>query len=193
MIYRFFHAFFNLLFRTLFGYSISGKNHLPPRGPFIICANHTSWFDPPLAGCIIPAKNKVHFMAKEELFHIRVLGWIIKKMGAFPVRRSTADRKAIRQALRILEEGGVVGLFPEGTRIKTGELGKPLQGAALIPMKSQKPVVPVAIKWPPGPFKRIRVAIGAPVVFQGSGKGSLEEISAQIMEEIRKQWVSLTP
>ncbi len=193
MIYRFFHFFFNLLFRTFFGYRISGKNHLPSRGPFIICANHTSWFDPPLTGCIVPAKNRVHFMAKEELFHILFLGWIIKKMGAFPVRRNTADRKAIRQALQILEAGGVVGLFPEGTRIKTGALGKPMQGAGLIAVKSQKPVVPVAIKWPPGLFKRIQVAIGEPVVFQGKRKGSLEEVSGQIMEEIRKQWVSLTP
>ncbi len=193
MIYRFIRLFFYFFFRTFFGYRISGKNHLPPRGPFIICANHTSWFDPPLAGCIVPAKNQVHFMAKEELFHILFLGWMIKKMGAFPVRRKTADRKAIRQALQILEAGGVVGLFPEGTRIKTGELGKPMQGAGFIAVKSQKPVVPVAIKWPPGLFKRIQVAIGEPVVFQGGGKGSLEEVSAQIMEEIRKQWVSLTP
>lgn len=193
MIYRFFHFFFNLLFRLFFGYRISGNHHLPNRGPFIICANHTSWFDPPLTGCIIPAKHRVHFMAKEELFQIIVLGWMIKKMGAFPVRRNTADRKAIRQAMKILESGGVVGLFPEGTRIKTGELGKPMQGAALIAVKSQKPVVPMAIKWPSGLFKRIQVAIGEPVIFKGSGKGSLDQVSTQIMDEIRKQWVSLTP
>ncbi len=191
MLYRFFHLLFSLFFKVFYGYQVRGYENIPPEGPFIICANHTSWFDPPLTGCLVPVNNQVHFMAKEELFAFPVLGFIIKRLGAFPVKRNTADRKAIRQALKILESGGVVGLFPEGTRIKTGELGKPLQGAALIAIKSDKPVVPMAIKWPPKLFQPVTVSIGAPVTFQSEGKGALETVSNQIMDEIKKQWVTL--
>lgn len=191
MLYCFFHFIFNIFFKIFYGYQITGYENFPQNGPFIICANHTSWFDPPLTGCIVPVKNKVHFMAKEELFDVPVLGGIIKRLGAFPVKRNTADRNAIRQALKLLEAGGIVGLFPEGTRIKTGELGKPLQGAALIAIKSQKLVVPVAIKWPPRLFQPVKVSVGAPVYFKGSGKGILDTVSNQIMDEIKKQWVTL--
>ena len=189
--YRFFHFCFNVFFKIFYGYRIMGQENLPQNGPFIICANHTSWFDPPLTACIVPVHHQVHFMAKEELFNILLLGQIIIKLGAFPVKRNTADRKAIRSALNILEKGGIIGLFPEGTRIKTGELGKPLQGAALIALKSQKPVVPVAIKWPPKLFHPVKVSIGSPVYFQGNGKGILDNVSIKIMDEIKKQWIIL--
>jgi 1-acyl-sn-glycerol-3-phosphate acyltransferase len=193
MIYRFFHFFFNLLFRTFFGYRISGKNHLPSRGPFIICANHTSWFDPPLTGCIVPAKNRVHFMAKEELFHILFLGWIIKKNGGLSGPAEHGRPQGHTPGPADFRSRRGCGVIPGRHQDKNRGVGKAHAGCRPYCREKSKPVVPVAIKWPPGLFKRIQVAIGEPVVFQGKRKGSLEEVSGQIMEEIRKQWVSLTP
>ena len=84
-------------------------------------------------------------MAKAELFRIPVLGFLIRELGAFPVQRGAADRSAIRRALRILNDGGVVGVFPEGTRNRRGEVLNPQGGAALIALKAGVPVLPAAI------------------------------------------------
>ncbi len=84
-------------------------------------------------------------MAKEELFKIPVFGWVIKKFKAFPVKRGNADRAAIRFAINLLEKGEILGIFPEGTRSKTGQLGEIGQGAALIIAKSGAAVVPTAL------------------------------------------------
>jgi 1-acyl-sn-glycerol-3-phosphate acyltransferase len=126
-------------------------------------------------------------MAKEELFKIFILGYIITKLYAFPVKRNTADRAAIRRALQVLEEGDILALFPEGTRIKTKELGSPHHGAALIALKSHKPVIPVFIKWPSRFFKPVKVGIGSLIYFKEEGKLKsevLEKVSFRIMEEI---------
>lgn len=193
MIYRIMHFLFSLYFSFFYRWKFYGRENLPAKGPYIICANHTSWFDPPLVGCMVPSRNKVRFMAKEELFRTFLFGNIIRRMGAFPVKRNTADKRAIKQALMLLEKGEILGLFPEGTRSRTGELGEPHLGAALIALKSKKPVLPVAIKWPPKIFQPVKVSIGPLIYFHEEGKikEKLEEVSLQIMEQIRKQLLSL--
>lgn len=187
-IYALGHLFFSLYFKLFFRWSFRGLENVPAEGPFIICSNHTSWFDPPLVGCMLPRKNKVFFMAKEELFDIIILGKIIRKMGAFPVKRDEADRKAITFALKVLQEGNILALFPEGTRSKDGSIGEPFQGPAMIALKSKKPVLPVAIKWPSRVFLPVKVNIGPPVVFDEERKikkDLLDKTSTKIMEEIR--------
>jgi len=152
---------FSLLFALLFlGWRVEGRDNLPAEGGAILCSNHISWWDPPLVGCVV--KRRVHFMAKEELFKIPILGSILPALGAFPVRRGTPDRSAIRQALQVLKDGQVLGIFPEGTRSKTGHLQKAEPGTALLAIKSQAPLVPVAILGPYRLFRPIRVRIGAP-------------------------------
>jgi 1-acyl-sn-glycerol-3-phosphate acyltransferase len=187
MFYNFAKGFFSVLFKYFYLWEFYGRENLPSDGPYIICSNHTSWFDPPLIGSMV--KNKVYFMAKEELFKIFILGFLIKKLDAFPVKRNTADRAAIRCALQVLSEGEVLALFPEGTRNKTGELGEPHHGAALIALKSKMPVLPVAIKWPRRIFMPVKVNIGPLIYFNEEGKIKgkvLEKVSASIMKEIKK-------
>ncbi len=187
MFYRFSHALFSAYFRVLFRWKIYGRENIPENGPYIICANHTSWFDPPLTGCVIPSNQMVHFMAKEELFHTFLLGYLIRRLGAFPVRRDTADRRSVRLALEILQKNGVLGLFPEGTRSKTGELGEPFHGPAHIALKSKVPVLPMAILWPPRVFQPVRVNIGPLMHFDDRDKikgKDLEEVSSSVMGEI---------
>ena len=189
MFYYFMRSLFYLYFNIFYSLKYEGLENVPPGGPYIICSNHTSWFDPPLLGCLVTGRQEINFMAKEELFKIFLLGPLLNKLKAFPVKRNTADRRAIRRALQVLEDGEILGLFPEGTRVQTGELGKPHHGAALIALKSKKPILPVAIQWPPGPFQPVKINVGALIYFTEGGKirgNVLEKTSVQIMDEIRK-------
>ena len=124
-------------------WKVQGAENMPTEGPVILAINHVSIWDPVVAACCV--SRQVSFMAKEELFSIPILGRIFSKLGAFPVKRGHGDMNAIRQSLAILKGGGVLGLFPEGTRSKNGEIQKGLPGMVLLMEKSQASVVPVKI------------------------------------------------
>ena len=189
LFYRVAKGLFTLYFKCMYSLNVHGLHNLPPQGPFIICANHTSWFDPPMVGCVLSGRNRIYFMAKEELFKVFILGALIKKLGAFPVKRNKADLGAIKHALKLLEKGGILGLFPEGTRTRNGELGELHNGAALIALMSKKPVLPVSVKWPGKIFGAVEVKIGPLIYFNEEGKirgKVLDTASSRIREEIRK-------
>src|SRR5439155_21637482 len=103
-------------------------------GPLIVVSNHFAWVDPVMLGAYFP--RPLIFMAKQELWRRRPIGWIVERYGAFPVRRGEADRGAIRAALGILEAGGALGIFPEGTRSRSGVLSSPHPGAGLLALRS---------------------------------------------------------
>ncbi|NLN19757.1 MAG: 1-acyl-sn-glycerol-3-phosphate acyltransferase [Firmicutes bacterium] len=181
--------------RTYFRERVEGREHVPKTGPFVLAANHVSYIDPVVLGVACP--RPIHFMAKAELFRIPVLGFLIRELGAFPVQRGAADRSAIRRALRILNDGGVVGVFPEGTRNRRGEVLNPQGGAALIALKAGVPVLPAAI-WGTanidGPLhlpKPVRVGVrfgelidlGRPETVDRKG---VDEASMRIMSKIRE-------
>lgn len=159
-LYRFVAGVFGLWLRTVVRVRVVGREHVPRRGAVLFCINHRSWWDIPLAGSLLG--RRVHFMAKTELFRHRVFAALIRSLGAFPVRRDEADRQAMRRALQVLAAGGAVGLFPEGHRSASGELGRGQAGAAYIALASAAPVVPVAIG---GAYRRrgLTVRIGRPV------------------------------
>lgn len=133
-----------LLFKTVFRVRVSGRENLPREGGCIVAANHNSYLDPPLVGSSLP--RKVYFMAKEELFRVPVLGLLLWSIDTFPVRRGVADRQAIKKALALLQKGEVVGIFPEGGRVKPGEIKDGELGAALLALKARVPVVPASIQ-----------------------------------------------
>lgn len=189
MVYRVVRQVFEWVFLLFYRWDVQGQQHIPQEGAFILCANHISWWDPPLVGSL--TKRTVRFMAKEELFKIPVLGKLFPLVRAFPVKRDSADRKAIKTALDTLKSGGAVGIFPEGTRSRTSELLPPQPGVGLIAVKSEAPVVPVAIIGPYRLFRPIQVRIGAPVTFPEyygikSKSEHLEEVAGKIMEEIAR-------
>ncbi|WP_019122479.1 lysophospholipid acyltransferase family protein [Brevibacillus massiliensis] len=159
--YKFFRFLFRKIFAVFFRWQVIGSEHIPKEGPVILCPNHISNWDPPLVGSGM--ERQLHFMAKEELFHIPVLSFLIKKFGAFPVKRGQADRAAIRATLKLLEEGKVFGIFPEGHRSKTGDLGAAMNGAAMFALKSQAAVIPVAIIGPYRLFRPIKIVYGQPL------------------------------
>lgn len=122
---------------------IYGAKKVPMRGPMIVVANHASNFDPPLlSNCM---RRPVSFMAKESLFRVPVLAPAIKAYGAYPVKRGSADRSAIREAMKQLEQGWAVGIFLQGVRTPDGRVPDPKLGAALIAAKAQVPLLPVSL------------------------------------------------
>ena len=142
MLYSIARFVFSTIFAVFFRWRIEGEENIPAGGA-IIAANHISLWDPPLVGTAL--SRSIHFMAKEELFANKLFSSIITALNAFPVKRGSADRNAIRKAIALLTQGELLGLFPEGTRSKTGELGKPEAGVAMIALKANVPIIPTAI------------------------------------------------
>lgn len=130
-------------------------------------------------------------MAKKELFSNFIMSYLLHKAGAFPVDRENADYGAIKKAYQLLREGEILGLFPEGSRSKSGNVQKAHSGAALIAVRSGAPILPVAVKGPYRLFKPVHIYIGCPFVLpplvyedKGEKKALLEEMSNMIMQNI---------
>lgn len=132
-----------VLIRLWFRVRVSGREHVPGEGPAIIAPNHKNFLDPFFVGIATP--RPVRYMAKAELFK-GPLGWFLVRLGAFPVRRGSADAGAIEAARAILHAGQVVVVFPEGTRIEAPDaLGSPHHGADRLATETGAPIVPAAI------------------------------------------------
>lgn len=153
IVWVFFHVFYRI--------SIKGHENIPEDKGALICPNHYHWLDPLFVA--ISFKRPVRFMAKYELFQKPILGFILRKIHAYPVKRGEADLGAIKNTLRILKDKQLVGIFPEGTRIKSGELGKANAGVAVFSIKTGSPAVPVLISGNYIPFTKMKITIGKPV------------------------------
>lgn len=189
MFYRFARLLCRMVLLILRRWEVRGVNNLPSSGGLVVIGNHTSYWDPVAMCCAFP--RVIHFMAKAELFSIPLLGIILKYGYAFPVRRGGSDRNAIRTALQHLQDGKVVGIFPEGTRSKTGEVLDPHLGAAMLALKAGVPILPVGVVGTRGFIGKIRVFIGEPMEFsQFSGKKygrqDLIEVSNRVMDEVTR-------
>jgi 1-acyl-sn-glycerol-3-phosphate acyltransferase len=185
------------ILRVLFRIRVEGFEHVPAAGPVIIAGNHRSYMDPLLVCLASPRKRPVHFMAKIVLFsHGAFFSWMLRMFHAFPVRRGTADREAIGTASDILKRGGVVGIFPEGTRVRGDKVAQPEQGAAFIAMHAGAVIVPVGICGtdriqPPGDKHWHLVPVNTyfaepidPADFDGTRKERLAAITAAVMAGI---------
>ena len=170
----------------IYRFDVKGLDNFPKSGGILICANHIDALDPPVVG--ITAPRPVHFMAKEELFQAPILKPLLPKLNAFPVKRGLSDREALRRALAILKNGDVMGIFPEGTRSKNGELGKGFSGAGFFALKGDADVVPCAIIGPYKPFKRLKVVYGEPIMMQTyrDQKVSADDVTKVIMDRIQQ-------
>jgi len=172
------------ILKSTYRIKVEGLEHFPKDGGVLLCTNHISNFDPPVVG--VTAPRKVLFMAKDELFKVPVLKQLLNNFGTFPVKRGGGDREALRAGLKVLKDGNVLGLFPEGTRSKDGKLGKGQPGAGFFALRSTAAVVPCAIIGPYKSFCTLRVVYGKPInmeEYRGK-KISAEEMTNIIMEEI---------
>ncbi|MCE3201950.1 1-acyl-sn-glycerol-3-phosphate acyltransferase [Paenibacillus sonchi] len=185
MIYVICRGLLRFIYAILFPLKIIGKENVPEEGGVLLCANHISLLDPMTIG--IKLRRQVKYMAKAELFKVPVLGWLIDKLGAFPVKRGGVSKESIKTALNTLRSGHIMGIFPEGTR--NADSGAAKKGAASFALRSGAAVVPAAIVGSYKPFRRMTVIYGAPIdlsSFAGAGSESLEEVTDVIMGRIRE-------
>lgn len=139
ILYRAGWLLFRIISKLVFRIKVSGTEHLPKGGGFIVAANHISYYDPPLVGTW--SRREVYFMAKQELFKSRLFGQILRRVNAMPVRRGRLDRQAMKLALEKIEQGYGLTIFPEGTRSKAGAMLDPKPGIGMIALRAKRPIV----------------------------------------------------
>ena len=144
MLYCFGYWVVRFLYFLFYHIQVEGREHIPTSGGFVLASNHRSYSDPPLLATRLRGQRCV-FMAKEELFRNKFFGWLIRKLGAFPVTRGAGDNGVIETAEQYVRSGRVLMIFPEGTRSKDGRVGRGKTGVALIAAQTGAPVVPVGI------------------------------------------------
>ncbi len=198
MFYSICLTILRILFKILFHARVRGKENIPRRGPVLIAPNHVSFLDPVAVGTA--TSRQLHYMARDDLFIIPVLGWLIKRLNSFPVKKDRPDPEAIKEALRILKRGEALLLFPEGTRSPDGRLLPGQLGVGMLAWHSRATIVPAAVigsdKALPVGAKRIRrvrieVRFGkaiSPEEFPEKEKrrDTYQAISDKIMERIKK-------
>lgn len=164
--------------RLITGFVVEGREHVPAEGPAVVASNHISSWDPPVVGVAI--HRRLEFMAKAELFEKPFPAAVLRGLRAFPIDRERSDIGAIKEAIRRLREGRVVGVFIQGTR-NAGDAAA-LDGAAYLAQSTGAPIVPTAV-WREG--RAFHVRFGEPLLPSGKGRASMTQLTAETAARIR--------
>ena len=175
-----------------------GREHARVEGGLIVAANHRSFLDPFVLGALLPWRRPMHYVAKVELFEPAWQGWILSRLGAYPVRRGEADSETLETSRRILERGGALCIFPEGTRIRRGSLAVPHRGVGRLALETGAAVLPVAVHgsehvrdgWKIRP-RKVRLRAGKPLTFPQTENPSpslAATVTTRIWPNIELQW-----
>ena len=147
-----------IVFKILFRIKVFGEENIKDEGSLILCSNHIHNFDPIIISIVYP--RQVSWMAKKQLFKYKIPAFFLNKLGAFPVDRDEADLSTFKKSLNVLRNQGVLGIFPEGTRVKNIDLENAKPGVGLIALKSKANVLPIFIEGNYKPFSRINIYFG---------------------------------
>lgn len=188
-------------FLVYFRYARTGREHARLKGGMIVAANHRSFLDPFAIGGSLPWRRPMNYVAKVELFERRWQGWVLSRLGAFPIRRGESDEESMETARLIVERGGAVCIFPEGTRIRRGTLGDPKRGVGRLALQTGAPIVPVAVLgtehvrrgWRIRP-RKVKVRLGRAMTFPRAEEPSralAETVTARIWPNVQLQWEDL--
>ncbi len=182
MLYSAAKIFFYVIFKILYRIEVEGLENVRMDGRLAICSNHANNLDPLLVSVVFP--RKISWMAKKELFKNKTFGNILGKIGAFPIDRDNSDISAIKNALRILKDGGVLGIFPEGTRVKGFDINNAKPGIGLLTAKSKSVVQPIYIDGNYKLFNKIKIKIGKQIDLSQEESKDYAEISKNILKSI---------
>lgn len=193
--YSVLHAILVFPARLIFRMRVIGAENEPKagEGPYLVCSNHQSVLDPVFI-CAATKRQQPHFMAKEELFRVPVLGRLVRWLGAYPVSRGRSDVGAVKRTVKLLESGTAVGMFPQGTRCagKDPRECRIKAGVGLIAAHTGVQVLPVYIHMKNSTwkfFRRVTVVIGKPIPFASLGynkeeAGEYARISGELFEAV---------
>lgn len=173
-----------------------GREHVPKDGAVIFASNHRSFLDPFIIGAL--ARQPLFYVAKKELFGNPLQAWFLNSLGAIPVDRGQSDTEMIKTARAILDRGDSLVIFPEGTRIRPGALGRPKRGVGRMALETGAQIVPVALigtedvrkKWRVYP-RKVRIRAGSPLVFPQTHDPSQDlavEVTNRIWPRVELQW-----
>jgi 1-acyl-sn-glycerol-3-phosphate acyltransferase len=190
MLYSIIRLLVFLILKIIFGIKVFGKNYIPKKGGFILASNHVSYLDPVVLAVACP--RRLNFMARDDLFCNPLFAWFLSRVGAFPVKRNSADPSAIKEAMRRLKHAEPLLLFPEGSRSFEGMPLEPQPGIGFLGAKLNVPVIPVFIRGtdkalPRGARlirpHRISVYFGKQIFIER--RMPYQDIARRIMQEIR--------
>lgn len=190
--YDFALSVLRLFCRVFFKYEVIGIENVPLEGNVIIAANHKSNLDPIFVASSMTTRE-VAAVAKKELFDHKILGFILKKLNTIPIDRENTGISTVKQILRAIKDGYVLGLFPEGTRVKGKEFGQAKAGLSLFASKGKANVVPISVISTYKLFSRVKIYIGEPIDMSQYFKAKLtnedhERISEEVMQVIIKNY-----
>ncbi len=180
-----------ILFHTLSPVRCHHTERLPKEGPYLLISNHFSNMDPLIMGYPVK-KEQLIFLGKKELMHNRLMAAIARTVSMIPIARGQADMEAMRACMRVLKEGRILGIFPEGTRHHEGIMEEIMDGFALIALRSGVPLVPMLIsrKW--RLFSVVHVVIGEPVEYQDLRESGVNKDNcAKLIERIRASYSAM--
>ncbi len=187
MFYKVARNILGFFLKLFYRFKITGLENIPMNDRLVICANHRSNWDPVLISIAFP--RQVHWMAKKELFKNKFLSFLIYKLESFPVDRQDTDIAAIKNALRVLKNEKVLGIFPEGTRVDSVDLNNAKAGTALLAIKAQSKILPIYIGSTYKLFGKVNINIGKPIDLSDNYNKKLNNeeylnISKNILESI---------
>ncbi len=197
-LYLLARVFMTPFFLVYFRLGRTGREYGKVSGGLIVAANHRSFLDPFAIGAALPWRRPMNYVAKIELFERRWQGWLLSRLGAFPIRRGEADELAMETARLAVERGGTVCIFPEGTRIRRGTLATPRRGVGRLALQTGAPVLPTAVfgsehvrrGWRIRP-RQVRVRLGKAMTFPRVEEPSpplAESVTARIWPNVLLQW-----
>jgi len=202
VLYLLARVFMTPFFLVYFRYARTGREYGHVKGGLVVAANHRSFLDPFAIGGALPWRRPMNYVAKVELFERRWQGWILSRLGAFPIRRGESDEESMETARLVVERGGTVCIFPEGTRIRSGSLAEPHRGVGRLALQTGAPVIPAAVLgteavrrgWRIRPH-RIKVRLGRAMTFpQASSdpsRGLAATVTDRIWPNVELQWEDL--